>query len=233
MAPIVWFGDEIVRRVVYWAAFIALVSAPMSWAASYIAPIAQYGWGAVVFAGVGAACVITLVVCGALVTWRYLHPLQKQEDSKTYVGDINVVVGVPPSTDSVLLIGYATRNEARLRIVVEYSYLAVTLGFVGWHARTPVELDDLKDVFTGRKIMIPSATVSPHDKPPKLMWGNHDGPLANSIQKGKYRARIRFVGTDGEQAPAYFLLTALGNGDPTLISVTRHCDFAFISECEK
>jgi hypothetical protein len=80
--------------------------------------------------------------------------------------------------------------------------------------------------------MIPIVTASPHDKPPKLMWGNHYGPLVNSIQKGKYRARIRFIGTDGEQA-AYFLLTALGNGDPTLISVTRDCDFAFVSEWEK
>jgi hypothetical protein len=126
IAPIVWFGDEIVRRVVYWAAFIALVSAPMSWVASYIEPIAKYGWGAIVFAGVGLACAITLVICGALVTWRYLHPLPKQPDdeSKTYVGDINITDFLPPSTEPVLLIGYATRNEARLRIIVEHSYRA-------------------------------------------------------------------------------------------------------------
>jgi hypothetical protein len=155
-----------------------------------------------------------------------------KEKSKTYVGEINIAVGIPPSTEPVLLIGYATCNEARLRIIVEHSYLAVALGFVGWRTRTSVELDDLRDLFIGQKIMIHIVTASPHGEPPKLMWGSYDGPLINSIQKGRYRARIRFIGINGEQAPAYFLLTALGNGDPNLISVTLDCDFAFISEWE-
>jgi len=232
VAPIVWFGDEIVRRVVYWAAFIVLVSAPMSWVASYIAPIAQYGWGAVVFAGVGAACAITLVICGALVAWRYLHPLPKQpkEESKTYVGEINIAVGLPPSTEPVLLIGYATCNEARLRIVVEYSYLVVELGFVGWQSRMLVELANLIDVIKCQKIVIPIVTASLHEA--RLMWGKPNGQLVNSIQKGKYRARIRFIGIDSEQVPKYFLLTALADSDPNLISVTLDCDFTFINEWE-
>lgn len=50
----------------------------MSWVASYVVPIAQYGWGAVVFAGIGIACIITLVVSGAAVAWRYFAPLPKQ-----------------------------------------------------------------------------------------------------------------------------------------------------------
>jgi|GEM_PF-5431946 len=70
--------DEVVRRFVYWIAFSGLVAAAMSWMASYITPIYQYGWGAVVFAGVGAACVITLVASCALVAWRYFNPLPDQ-----------------------------------------------------------------------------------------------------------------------------------------------------------
>lgn len=46
--------------------------------ASYITPIYQYGWGAVVFAGIGFACAITIVASGALVAWRYFNPLPKQ-----------------------------------------------------------------------------------------------------------------------------------------------------------
>ena len=59
-----------------WVAFIGLVSAVMSWMASYIIPISKYGVGAVVFAGIGVACAITLVASGALVAWRYFNPLR-------------------------------------------------------------------------------------------------------------------------------------------------------------
>jgi hypothetical protein len=78
IAPIVGFGDEIVRRVVYWSAFFGLVSAAMSWVAAHITPISQYGWAAIVFTGIGAACAISLVVSGALVAWRYFNPLPEQ-----------------------------------------------------------------------------------------------------------------------------------------------------------
>jgi hypothetical protein len=78
IAPIVGFGDEIVRRVVYWSAFFGLVSAAMSWVAAHITPISQYGWAAIVFTGIGAACAVLLVVSGALVAWRYFNPLPEQ-----------------------------------------------------------------------------------------------------------------------------------------------------------
>ena len=40
--------------------------------------IAQYGWGAIVFAGVGAACVIMFAASALMVSWRYFNPLPKQ-----------------------------------------------------------------------------------------------------------------------------------------------------------
>jgi hypothetical protein len=70
--------DENIVRIVRWAAFFGLVSAAMSWVANYITPLHQYGWGAAVFAGVGAACVITLVASGTLVAWRYFNPLPER-----------------------------------------------------------------------------------------------------------------------------------------------------------
>ena len=81
-ARFVWFGDEIARRIVYLAGFFVLVSGAMSWVASYIALIAQYGWGAVVFAGIGIACAIILVASGALVAWRYFNPLRPAAPSE-------------------------------------------------------------------------------------------------------------------------------------------------------
>jgi len=70
--------DDTVRRIGSWFTFFSIVSAAMSWVASYIAPIYKYGWGAVVFAGIGSACAITLVASGALVAWRYFNPLPEQ-----------------------------------------------------------------------------------------------------------------------------------------------------------
>jgi hypothetical protein len=200
-----------------------------------------FSWAGVAFAflvsWIGIALAVFLGGMG-MYLWRNRaldpnaqgHKIPK-EKSKIYVGEIHIAVGLPPSTEPVLLIGYATRNEARLRIVVEYSYLVIALGCGGWQTITPVELDDLKDVFTGQKIVIPIVTASLHEA--RLMWGKPNGQLVNALQKGKYRARIRLIGIDGEQTPKYFLLTALGDGDPNLISVTLDCDFAFISEWEK
>jgi hypothetical protein len=72
-----WLDDN-VARIVRWATFFGLVAAFMSWVASYITPIYQYGWGAAVFAGVGFACIVTLVISCALVAWRYFNPLPEQ-----------------------------------------------------------------------------------------------------------------------------------------------------------
>jgi hypothetical protein len=40
--------------------------------------VAQYGWGAIVFAGVGAACVIMFAASALMVSWRYFYPLPQQ-----------------------------------------------------------------------------------------------------------------------------------------------------------
>lgn len=66
--------DGSVARIVRWVAFFGLVAAVMSWIASHIAPIYAFGWGGVAFAGVGAACVVTLVVSVAIMAYRYLNP---------------------------------------------------------------------------------------------------------------------------------------------------------------
>src|ERR1700730_12992135 len=74
--------DENINRIVYWNAFLVLASAIMTWAASYITPLYQYGSGARVFAGVGAACCIMLVFSVTLVAWRYFYPLPKQPNTQ-------------------------------------------------------------------------------------------------------------------------------------------------------
>jgi hypothetical protein len=63
-----------------WTVFgpIAVLSVLMSGIATGFASIAQYGWGAIVFAGVGAACVMMFAASALMVSWRYFDPLPEQ-----------------------------------------------------------------------------------------------------------------------------------------------------------
>lgn len=69
---------------IWWAVFgpSGVLSVIMSWAASGFEPVARYGWGAIVFAGVGAACVIMIAVSVLLIGWRYFHPLARQIENE-------------------------------------------------------------------------------------------------------------------------------------------------------
>ena len=64
----------------WWTVFgpIGVLSVLMSGIATGFTSIAQYGLGAIVFAGVGAACVIMFAASALMVSWRYFNPLQKQ-----------------------------------------------------------------------------------------------------------------------------------------------------------
>jgi hypothetical protein len=62
---------------IWWAVFGpgGVLSVIMGWAASAFTPIAELGRGAIIFAGVGAACVIMFAASALLVAWRYFNPL--------------------------------------------------------------------------------------------------------------------------------------------------------------
>ena len=75
-----------------WTALVTLVSALGTWAASTIEPVSNLGWGAVVFAGVGAACVLLILTAVNLFAWRYFKPLPASENP--------VLITTQPSTQS-------------------------------------------------------------------------------------------------------------------------------------
>jgi hypothetical protein len=64
----------------WWTVFgpIGVLSVLMSGIATGFTFIAQYGWGAIVFAGVGAACVVMFSASALMVSWRYFEPLPNQ-----------------------------------------------------------------------------------------------------------------------------------------------------------
>jgi hypothetical protein len=63
----------------WWAVFgpIGVLSVLMSGIATGFTSVAQYGWGAIVFSGVGAACVIMFAATALMVSWRYFNPVTK------------------------------------------------------------------------------------------------------------------------------------------------------------
>lgn len=76
--------DAPAGRVADWTTVVQLVgyfggSAVLSWLASTVDPIMQYGWGAVILAGLAAALVVSLVISAGLVAWRLFRPLPQIE----------------------------------------------------------------------------------------------------------------------------------------------------------
>jgi hypothetical protein len=67
--------DRFADRFGYWGAFFAAIWFAMSWIASSISGLAQFGWGAVVFAGLAVACLTALSVSVSLALYRYFNPL--------------------------------------------------------------------------------------------------------------------------------------------------------------
>ena len=90
--------DRTVERFAYWWAFLGpggLVWIVMSWVASYFTPIARYGIGAIIFAGLAAACILILVASISLIAWRYFHPIgagEGLEAPRTGIGEQQAAV---------------------------------------------------------------------------------------------------------------------------------------------
>jgi hypothetical protein len=175
---------------------------------------------------------------GGGVTWIGVQigaPKQKSapastESKPTYVAEITIVAGLTPQADHpVLLIGTAGRTEPRLRIVLEHSHYFIGTGWRGWVKRRQVELADIRDVIEGQQVMVPIVTCSTPSG--ELAWGKINQAPGNAIRKGKkYRARVRLIGSNGqEQHPIYFLLVrTTADASPYLMSVTTQDEFDFI-----
>lgn len=60
----------------------------LSWVASAFDVVASHGWGAVVFAGMGATCSLVLIGSFGLIAWRYFHPLPALVRSTTAIAPV-------------------------------------------------------------------------------------------------------------------------------------------------
>jgi hypothetical protein len=184
----------------------------------------------------GFAPLILILVAGIILLVRSLKPrsvvhpvLPKKNHQTLYVADINIASGLTPqTTTSVLLIGKAARSESRLRIVVEHSHYAQGMGWSGWVSPQQVEVEEYRDVFKGQQIKVAIVSVSSSSPQLSLMWGKAGGPPLHAIQKGqKYRALVRFIGSNGtEQSPIRFLLRRTSIDEPPyIVDVTCETEF--------
>ena len=70
--------DRLVDQYGYWVPFLASVWGGMTWLFDHLMPVSQYGWAAVILAGIGATCVVALVISAFLIAIRYFNPLAPQ-----------------------------------------------------------------------------------------------------------------------------------------------------------
>jgi hypothetical protein len=73
--------DRFVDRFGYWGAFFVAVWFAMSWIATSVSGLSQFGWGAVVLAGLAVACLAALSVSASLALYRYFNPLLQFSDT--------------------------------------------------------------------------------------------------------------------------------------------------------
>jgi hypothetical protein len=184
----------------------------------------------------GFAPLILVLVATLILLIQGLSPraqsavtLPEKAQQKAYVTDINLAVGLTPQTITpVLLIGKAARKEQRLRILIEHSHYATGMGWGGWVSPQHVELEDLRDVYIGQPITVAIVCKSVSTQDLTLKWGRVDGPPVHAIQKEKkYRAVVRFIGSDGEeQTPLRFLLRRTSIDEPPyFVDVTSESEF--------
>jgi hypothetical protein len=164
------------------------------------------------------------IVLVAILVW----PLIKSRwwpDPISHVENINLAAGLMPQTTSpVLLIANARTTNERLRIVVEYSSYHRSLGWAGWLKPRQVLLKNLQEIIKGQQIRITVVTCKPDGS--EIWWGDESDSAGNLIQKStKYRAQIRFIGSNNEeQVYRFCLLRTSMNEAPYIVEVFTEQD---------
>jgi hypothetical protein len=107
--------DLSINRIGYWWTVFGpggVLAVVMSALFSALAPIAQYGWAAIVLAGIAAASGVILVASAALVAWRYFRPLSVDRKS-------DKEKGLPPKPGSGVTDNLIDRVDAAEREIIE------------------------------------------------------------------------------------------------------------------
>jgi hypothetical protein len=171
---------------------------------------------------------LIFVLVGIVLIAILLLPLIKSRfwpEPVWHVRNIILAAGLTPQTTSpVLLIADAKSANERMRILVEYSSFHRSLGWAGWLKPRQVLLSSQQEIIKGQQIRIPVVTAKLDGS--EIWWGGENDSAGNLIQKStKYRAQIRFIGSDNaEQTYRFCLLRTSLNEAPYIVEVFTEQD---------
>jgi hypothetical protein len=151
---------------------------------------------------------------------------EKSQEAIAHVEVVALAAGLTPQTTTpVLLIAKAKTHHDRLRVVLEYSFFYRAMGSSGWTSPRQVQLADLKDIIRGQQLLLHVASCKQDGS--DVWWGGESDLLGNLIQKStKYRAQIRFIGSNkDEQTYRFLLLRTSMNEAPFIAEVFTEQDF--------
>lgn len=206
-------------------------------------------WPASIFIGIGATCVLALVISICLVAYRYYKPLpaQKQRSAEAegkkdvpqgtrWISDLRLVRSDPAK--QVSLVVTPARGGTTLGVFVDLSHWSTAIGSARWTGPERLYLGPVQLIAPNLKF---SHTVL-EKGPPDLSATNLRGWLWKSLKAdgmpsgtqpcfvhGKLRAVFVFIDPQGnEEAFPFLLLKEINNPDvaPTVVTLE---DFPTIS----
>jgi hypothetical protein len=160
----------------------------------------------------------------AILVWPFIK-LRFWPDPIGHVENIVLAAGLTPQTTSpVLLTADARTANERLRILVEYTSYHRAVGWAGWVKSRQVPLTNLQDIIKGQQILLHIVTSKSDGS--EIWWGGENDSAGNLIQKStKYRAQIRFIGSNNdEQTYRFCLLRTSMNEAPYIAEVFTEQD---------
>ncbi|NEW92766.1 hypothetical protein [Rhodopseudomonas sp. BR0M22] len=182
--------------------------------------------------GISLIAARAIFLCAALALVAFLTwPAIKRRIWRApacYVEKIGLIAGIDRSTTTpVRLIAKAKTSTKRLKIAVEYSSFGRAVNWAGWHLPRQVLLQTVDDVMAGQDIRV--VVVTCDAAATEVWWGGPNDREGNWVQKSKkHRARIKFVGDDGDvQYYAFGLLRTSLDEPPFIVEVITEADLSF------
>jgi hypothetical protein len=131
----------------------------------------------------------------------------------------------PDKATPFVLVAEAQVTTDRLRILIEHSSYQRAVNWAGWMHPRQVLLEDLNGVIRGDRIQV--SVVSFNSDSGEMWWGRENKVPGDLIHKShRYRAKLRFVASDGAEQSLRFFLTRTSAADPPhLAEVFTEHDF--------
>jgi hypothetical protein len=230
-----WFkyfapADEFVARFVRWVGLLGILATAMVFVARHVGPIAQFGWGAVVFAGLAAACTLMLTAAGCLAAWRYFRPLGNEALSvsatvpncidtvRTFMQFVPSEGGRPAKWIAHI---YFARSGGPAHLRLDFSYFPGGMGHVEWTQPRKLLMKTVPVFVGGQDISVSMIECRSNGF---WYWAADNGGI---IMPCMHRCRLVLLTDDKEIGYFTFVITTCKPEHPTLVLLgENHFKFA-------